>query len=740
MKKFTLTVLISALILLVLSAPLSPAQAQTQPPTESQIADFLNQHPLLTETAASVLDVQFIGGALVIDLSEAVLPEGIYDEAVFTQLQVDLDLAFGIDQLFETTFKVEGELLEYWGRPVPDFSETFDPPSIRELPGDGPLAGVRIALNPGHGLYWNESESKWKYQRVVFWDIREDIVNAQIVNYLQAELMNQGATVILVRELDYNARTGVSGSPAWHEGSREYGIYLGLPSWVWNGSNTNYNSDIRARPYMANYYGADLLINLHNNGWDGSLRGTETYWDHNNHPNSQALATAVHNSIISTMTGEYDSWTNRGIKKSFDAYGEINYAQMPAALVELAFMDNYEDNQLLQQESFKLLAANAIAQGICDFLGVTCEESATELPVVLETPALTPSYGSGMCDSGWYRYANQRGQYAYLALNTAEPAQSTNRAVWTPSLPISGEYTVEVFIPGHNAVNWSCPAKTINWDTNQAAYTVSHANGESNVLVNQAPVSNQWVNLGIFHFNSETAASLTLTDLTLETAQTTTVSASAARFTLVGNAGTLFHDTAWLDSGWISVQSNAPEEQIRYFLEFHGSCLMDPILDSDGVEIDIPALVQAAASTNGISPKVLLAVMQAEQNALSQCPDADALASLMGLSPPSTARAQIALAAEQLGAALSQLKSSGTTPTGWQTGVAKLTVDGVLVTPSNDTVTVLFDFQQLAGEAWGGDAKGDAGVHGIYTAYRDFNLDRPLPLGVFHYFLPNFTR
>ena len=740
MKKFTLTVLISALILLVLSAPLSPAQAQTQPPTESQIADFLNQHPLLTETAASVLDVQFIGGALVIDLSEAVLPEGIYDEAVFTQLQVDLDLAFGIDQLFETTFKVEGELLEYWGRPVPDFSETFDPPSIRELPGDGPLAGVRIALNPGHGLYWNESESKWKYQRVVFWDIREDIVNAEIVNYLQAELMNQGATVILVRELDYNARTGVTGYPAWHEGSREYGIYLGLPSWVWNGSNTNYNSDIRARPYMANYYGADLLINFHNNGWDGSLRGTETYWDHDNHPNSQALATAVHNSIISTMTGEYGSWTNRGIKKSIDAYGEINYAQMPAALVELAFMDNYEDNQLLQQESFKLLAANAIAQGICDFLGVTCEESATELPVVLETPALTPSYGSGMCDSGWYRYANQRGQYAYLALNTAEPAQSTNRAVWTPSLPISGEYTVEVFIPGHNAVNWNCPAKTIDWDTSQAVYTVSHANGESIVLVNQAPVTNQWVNLGIFHFDSETAASLTLTDLTRETAQTTTVSASAARFTLVGNAGTLFHDTAWLDSGWISVQSSAPEEQIRYFLEFYGSCLMDPILDSDGVEIDIPALVQATASTNGISPKVLLAVMQAEQNALSQCPNADALASLMGLSPPATARVQIAQAAEQLGTALSQLKSSGTTPNGWQTGVAKLTVDGVLVTPANDTVTVLFDFQQLAGEAWGGDAKSDAGVHGIYTAYRDFNLDRPLPLGVFHYFLPNFTR
>ncbi len=65
---------------------------------------------------------------------------------------------------------------------------------------------------------------------------------------------------------------------------------------------------------------------------------------------------------------------------------------------------------------------------------------------MVEQPTLTPAYGNGVCDSGWYRYTNARGQYAYLTLNAAEEAQSTNIATWEPDLPVSGEYKVEVFI------------------------------------------------------------------------------------------------------------------------------------------------------------------------------------------------------------------------------------------------------------------------------------------------------
>lgn len=381
MRKLT-HLLFSLAILMVFFSPPNTGASQPKRPDEAQITAYLNQHPLLVELGGEVLGVTLQGEALIINLSEAVLPEGVYDEALFTQLQVDLDRVFNVNQFFMTTFKIEGESLEYWGRPLPSFDTQVDPPGIRELPGSGPLAGVSVALNAGHGWYWNEIDSDWRYQRIEFWGIREDTLNAQIMRYVQAALLNQGATVIQLREFDRSAPPGVSGLPAWHEATRHYAIARNLPPWVYDGSNNNYNSDIRARPYMANHYGADILINLHNNGYNGNLTGTETYYDTNNHPGSPTLATEVHNSIISAIRTQYDSsWVNRGIKSSDNGYGEINYAQMPAILIELAFMDKqFPDNAYLHDEAFKILAANAITKGICDFYNVTCKDAWVRLP------------------------------------------------------------------------------------------------------------------------------------------------------------------------------------------------------------------------------------------------------------------------------------------------------------------------------------------------------------------------
>jgi N-acetylmuramoyl-L-alanine amidase len=732
MKKHLL-ILTSALLLLVLLAPSTDGLAQSQPPTEAEIAAFLSDHPLVADSGAQVLSVQYVGEALVIDLSAAILADGVYDEDIFTTLQADLDKQFHINQSFMLTFKIEGKPLEDWGRPLPDFSETIEPPTLRGLMGEGPLQGYKIALSPGHGLYWSENYSEWTYQRAAFWGIREDTLNSEIMRYLQTILLNQGATVIQTREMDPDARIGVSGYPAWYEDARQYGIYLGLPEWVWNGSNNNYNSDIRTRPYMANYYGADVLISFHNNGWDGTLRGTETYWDYDNNPGSQALATAVHNSIVNTMVSTYGSWTNRGIKKSLDAYGEINYAQMPAALVELAFMDNYQDNLLLHQESFKLLAANAIAEGICEFLGADC----STVDTVVETPALSPAYGSGMCDSGWYRYTNDRGYKAYLALNVSDEAQSSNIATWTPTLTTSGEYLVEAYIPSHDAISWQCPSLTIAEDTSYAAYTISYANGTSKVYLNQAAAAGQWVDLGTFHFDDDAASFVTLSDVTPDAAQTHTVSASAIRFTLVGSVGVPFYDTEWLSETWSNDRVDVPVSDVRHFMEFYRSCLEDPILDSDGATIDVPELIQQAAAANQISPKLLLAVMEAKQSALSTCPGSSALANLMGLLPASTAQEQIAAAGSLLGTALETLNSTGETPNGWSAGVAKTTLDGVSVTPANDSIALLFDYFQNAGETWGGATPDEDGVWAAYIAYRDFHLDLQLPEEVYYYYMPN---
>jgi hypothetical protein len=158
------------------------------------------------------------------------------------------------------------------------------------------------------------------------------------------------------------------------------------------------------------------------------------------------------------------------------------------------------------------------------------------------------------------------------------------------------------------------------------------------------------------------------------------------------------------------------------------------------VEIDIADLLQLAASANQISPKLLLAVMEAEQNALSTCPDAAALDNLMGLPATPTARQQISDAAIQLGTALTTLTGTGTSPNDWATGSPQTTLDGVSVTPANDTITLLFDYFQNAGQVWGGTTPDENGTWGAYIAYRDYFLYVPLPKAIYTRYLPIFGR
>lgn len=729
MRRKILKAITGLLLLVLILTPRQAGATQHLPPSPEELTAFLNQHPRIASAGGRVLTVFYQGEALVINLSREVLPGGSYEETLFTQLQADLDQAFHINRMFMTTFKVEGQLLEAWGRPAPDFLPQPEAFSFRAPEaGEGPLTGVTVALSPGHGLFWSEYWGQWAYQRAEFYGIREDLVNLEIMRYLSAALLNQGASVINLREIDPNARVGVTGYPAWHEAARQFLIYQGAPSWVWNGSNNNYNSDIRARPYGANYYGADILISLHNNGWDGTLTGTETYYDTNNHPGSPLLAQTVHNSILNAIRQNYDpDWVDRNIRPSDSNYGEINYALMPAILIELAFMDRqFPDNAYLQDEAFKQLAARAITQGICDFLNIACADIPILLPHIEEAPLLAPPYEGGACGSGWIAFANQRGSTAYLALNAAEQAESVHLALWQPDLPMSGIYRIEAFIPNHGEVTWECPGISLTSDTLQAGYQITHAHGTSLVTANQAPVANGWVDLGTFYFEHGDSGFVTLTDLTGEPSATTMISASAMRFTLVGDGVLPITNSEWLPEDALTRDVETPVEEIRDFLAWHQSCLAEPITDADGLVMDIPALLYQSANNREINPQILLAIMQKEQNALSQCPDAHALARLMGLEPPNTARQQIDNAALALRTALDSLEETGATPAGWALGEEKTTDDGVDVIPANVAIAALLDVEPNAGAAWGGDQPDEAGLHGVYAAWEVYGFNNPL--------------
>jgi subtilisin family serine protease len=304
-----------------------------------------------------------------------VLPGGKFDPTPFGELTKALDEQMRLRQRYMLTFMVEGKTVDHWGMQVPTEVDTSD--SHISAEGSGPLAGKTIALNPGHGRYY--TGSTWAWQRGWLWGIIEDLVNAEIQIYVAQYLEDLGATIIYLREPDKEAGIGESGLLRWKESARHYLQLREAPERVWNTTacgSDNLCKDIMARPYGANYYGADLLISVHNNGGGGT--GTETWYDTSGDYHSVAsaysLADNIHTNVINEIQAEYDiGWTDRGVKSSDGGYGENHYAQMPAALIEVAFMDTESpDNEALQSEAFKQLVAKAIVQGVCDYYGASC--------------------------------------------------------------------------------------------------------------------------------------------------------------------------------------------------------------------------------------------------------------------------------------------------------------------------------------------------------------------------------
>lgn len=110
---------------------------------------------------------------------------------------------------------------------------------------------------------------------------------------------------------------------------------------------------------VANMWGADIFVSIHCNAYNTIAQGTETL----TYPSDQEgkkLAGCIQRQIVDTF-GTVD----RGVKLRTDL-GVLNGTDMPAVLVELAFIDNAEDALLLRdrQDDF----ARAVARGITDYL------------------------------------------------------------------------------------------------------------------------------------------------------------------------------------------------------------------------------------------------------------------------------------------------------------------------------------------------------------------------------------
>lgn len=160
---------------------------------------------------------------------------------------------------------------------------------------------------------------------------------------------------------------GAIGQNGLHEAdvNLDIGLKLGriLTSWGYDvlySRVTDETVSLSARANMANDWNANYFVSIHCNSNESSLaRGTSTYF-YRKGTISESFAETVNNSLVRQI-----ELPDLGILSA--NFAVLRLTDMPAILVETAFISNPYEASLLATNSFRENCAIGIANGVAEF-------------------------------------------------------------------------------------------------------------------------------------------------------------------------------------------------------------------------------------------------------------------------------------------------------------------------------------------------------------------------------------
>jgi N-acetylmuramoyl-L-alanine amidase len=190
-----------------------------------------------------------------------------------------------------------------------------------------PLTGKVIVVDPGHG----GPDSGARGAGEIF----EKDIALNIALSLRDYLQEAGALVIMTRETDKD----LAGEEARQQGRRQV-------------------TDLRARTEVVNTSDADLFISVHLNSIPSSRwRGAQVLY----HPaieENERISKFIQDAIQSNLEN-----TDRSAK-SINTLYMLRRAEIPGVLVEVGFLSNPSERDLLNTEPYQNKVAASIYQGI----------------------------------------------------------------------------------------------------------------------------------------------------------------------------------------------------------------------------------------------------------------------------------------------------------------------------------------------------------------------------------------
>lgn len=186
----------------------------------------------------------------------------------------------------------------------------------------GPLLGQVIYIDPGHG-----GIDPGACGATV---VEKDVV-LQVALYLGVRLERNGAKVVYSRTGDYDLES-------------------------------EDRSDVKARIDLIESSGATLVISLHCNAFtDSAEYGAQTFYNAQRHPESGRLAETIQKEL------QEHTDTYREASARIDHF-ILNASEVPAVTVELGFLSNPREENLLGSASYRRKLADILERAIIKFV------------------------------------------------------------------------------------------------------------------------------------------------------------------------------------------------------------------------------------------------------------------------------------------------------------------------------------------------------------------------------------
>ena len=167
--------------------------------------------------------------------------------------------------------------------------------------------------------------------------VTEKSVTLNIALRLQKLLEEEGATVYMTRTKDTEV------SP--------------------KGAKASDIEELQARCDIANQADSDIFVSIHNDSFtNGAAKGTTGYYYARGSAKSRTLADDIRKAVIDELGTE-----SRGTQSC--KFYVVKHTDMPATLVEVAFISNPSEEKLLASDEGAQKAAQGIADGIADYFG-----------------------------------------------------------------------------------------------------------------------------------------------------------------------------------------------------------------------------------------------------------------------------------------------------------------------------------------------------------------------------------